>query len=112
MLLPDFVPEDRWNIAVAMRHGDVQLKEQVDHALETVLRKGVVAREMKRYHTPYFAPFDGKQPAAAGPNKTTALGKSVPARAPQERGLEQQMASRQRSHQAYGDLQKIQARGT
>ena len=112
VLLPDFVPEDRWNIAIAMRHGDVLLKEHVDRALEKVIRKGVVASAMKRYHTPYFEPFDSKQPDAAGANKTTEIGKALPSRAPKDRGLEPQMANRQRSRHGYGDLQKIQVRGT
>jgi polar amino acid transport system substrate-binding protein len=51
-IVPGVAPEDRWDIAVAMRRGDVELKRQVDAALGTLIADGTVARLLARYHVP------------------------------------------------------------
>ena len=51
-IVPGIEPEDRWEIAVAMRRGDVELKRQVDAALGTLIADGTVARTLARYHVP------------------------------------------------------------
>jgi ABC-type amino acid transport substrate-binding protein len=56
-LVGGYVPEDHWNIAVAMRHGDDDLKRRVDVALNRLIKDGTVARALARYHVPYFPPF-------------------------------------------------------
>ena len=56
-LVPNYVPEDHWNIAVAMCRGDDELKRQVDAALDALIADGTVARVLARYHVPYHAPF-------------------------------------------------------
>jgi polar amino acid transport system substrate-binding protein len=55
-VVPGFEPEDRWNIAIAMRRGDDELKRQVDAALGTLLADGTVARALARYHVPHHPP--------------------------------------------------------
>ena len=104
-IVPGYVPEDRWNIAIAMRRGDVLLKRHVDDALEEVIRQGAVAEALRRYHVPYFAPFDvaaKTDPASAGPARRPRV----------DRGLEPQMSRRRRSQQSYDGLKKIRSRGT
>ena len=56
-LVPNYVPEDHWNIAVAMSRGDEELKRHVDAALGALIADGTVARVLGRYHVPYYAPF-------------------------------------------------------
>src|SRR5262249_54295014 len=51
-IMARFEPEDRWQIAVAMRQGDDELKHQVDAALQTLIADGTVARILARYHVP------------------------------------------------------------
>ncbi|MDC0936740.1 transporter substrate-binding domain-containing protein, partial [Pirellulales bacterium] len=104
-IVSGYVPEDRWNIAVAMRSGDVQLKKQVDRSLESIVRRGVVAEALREYHVPYLAPFE----MAADANPASVEG--VRHRAI-DRGLEPKMSLRQRSQQSYDDLAKIRSRGT
>ena len=60
-IVPGFEPEDRWNIAVAMRRGDDELKRQVDAALGALIADGTVARALARYHVP-----SRSRPRAAG----------------------------------------------
>ncbi|MGP0062450.1 MAG: substrate-binding periplasmic protein [Isosphaeraceae bacterium] len=55
-VLPGFEPEDRWNIAIAMRRGDDEFKRQVDAALGTMIADGTVARALERYHVPHHPP--------------------------------------------------------
>ena len=52
-------PEDHWNIAVAMRHGDDELKRHVDAALGALIADGTVARALARYHVPYYSAVSG-----------------------------------------------------
>jgi polar amino acid transport system substrate-binding protein len=49
---PGADPVDRWDIAVAMRHGDIELKRRVDAALGALVDDGTVARLLARYHLP------------------------------------------------------------
>ena len=55
-LTPTFVPEEHWDIAIAMGRGDDELKRQVDAALDTLIMDGTVARVLAHYHMPYYAP--------------------------------------------------------
>src|SRR5262249_35379254 len=52
-----YLPEDHWNIAVAMRKGDLELKRRVDAAVEKLVKDGTVAKALERYHVPYFPTF-------------------------------------------------------
>src|SRR5262249_24984289 len=60
-IVKDYVPEDHWNIAVAMRKGDAELKKRVDVAIEKLVKDGTVAKALARYHMPHFAPFAEKK---------------------------------------------------
>jgi putative heme-binding domain-containing protein len=64
-LSPGYVPEDHWNIAIAMRAGDEDLKEHVDAAVGELIAQGTVAQILDRYHVPYFPPF-AEPPAKSG----------------------------------------------
>jgi ABC-type amino acid transport substrate-binding protein len=111
-LVPGYVPEDHWNIAVAMRRGDGELKEHVDAALRTLIDEGSVSRTLAKYCVPYFSPFEiaGDAAAASGPipEKT---GDNVIRHPPPDRGLEPQMQRRQRSKQRYTGLERIRSAG-
>ena len=61
------MPEDHWNIAVAMRRGDDELKRHVDAALDALIADGTVARVLARYHVPYYAPFPDDRRCQAMP---------------------------------------------
>ena len=108
-----FVPKDRWNIAVAMRQDDAELKQHVDQALERILKRGDIARTFKTYHMPHFAPFesptdsnDSDSPIDSQTDKTGSV------RQPLKRGREHQMSRRQRSRRQYNGLQSVRSRGT
>lgn len=120
-LVPGYVPEDHWNIAVAMRKGDDELKRHVDAALQKLMDADAVSRVLTDYHVPYYPVFaidknadaDGDDDAKA---KTSVV---VPAGAddgvirhePTNRGPEPKMERRQRSKERYGGLQRIQSAG-
>ncbi len=65
-IVPDYVPEDHWNIAVAMSAGNGELKRHVDEALDRLMSDGTVARALDRYHVPHHAPFEERLGAARG----------------------------------------------
>ena len=98
-----YIPEDRWNIAIAMRYGNDQLKLHVDRALQQIMASGLVARAMRRYQMPYFAPFEVAHEGSS---------QSDIAQSPVDRGLEPDMRRRQHSRQKYGGLERIRSRGT
>ena len=102
-LVPGYVPQDHWNIAIAMRHGDVDLKRQVDATLAKLARDKTVATLMASYHVPYFAPFGVQKKAAPPP--------AAIRRKPTDRGLEHQMYRRQRSKNRYVGLERLQSAG-
>lgn len=116
-IVPGYVPEDHWNIAVAMRRGDVELKSHVDAAIEKLTTEGTVSRALSRYHVPYLPPF----PAGADPDQArhepTATeqdrrqGQATIRRERTDRGLEPQMQRRQRSKQRYAGLDRIRSAG-
>lgn len=105
-LVAGYVPEDRWNIAVAMRHGDEELKKHVDAALGKLAKDGTVAKTLARYHVPYFAPFpddkkDKDKDSEARVIKHPAI----------DRGLEPQMQRLQGSKNPYGGLERVRSAG-
>ncbi len=65
-IVPEYVPEDHWNIAIAMGVGNDELKRHVDAALESLISDGTVARTLARYHVPFFAPFTERAADAQG----------------------------------------------
>jgi polar amino acid transport system substrate-binding protein len=101
-IVPGYVPEDHWNIAVAMRKGDAELKKRVDAAIEKLCKDGTVSRALARYHVPYFAPFEEKEEAA----HTGVIRHPVA-----NRGLEPQMQKLQTSRHPYGGLERVRSAG-
>lgn len=120
-LAAGYVPEDHWNIAVALRRGDEELKRHVDEALKKLLDEGAVFRALSRYHVPVFPPFETvagtlRVPSASRSPQAGDGTRSVPAtdvirHEPPDRGLEPQMQQRQRSKQRYTGLQRIRTAG-
>jgi polar amino acid transport system substrate-binding protein len=98
--VPGYVPEDHWNIAIAMRRGDAELKRHVDAAVDKLVEDGTVAEALARYHVPHFAPF------AKPPEQPGAIHRD-----PTERGLEPQMLRRQRSKKRYTGLERLRSAG-
>jgi polar amino acid transport system substrate-binding protein len=94
-IVPGYVPEDHWNIAVALRPGDDELKRQVDAAIDALIGDGTVAGAVARYHLPAFAPF---------PDDPIR-------RAVAERGREPQMQRVQGSKAPYSGLARIRSAG-
>jgi putative heme-binding domain-containing protein len=106
-IVPGYVPEDHWNIAVALRPGDDELKRQVDAALEALIADGTVAGALARYHLPAFAPFSEADRAAPGSAATDS-----PIRHPvAERGREPQMQRVAGSRNPYSGLARVRSAG-
>lgn len=51
-IVPGIEPEDRWDIAIAVRRGDTELKRRLDAAIGALVADGTVARTLARYHLP------------------------------------------------------------
>jgi polar amino acid transport system substrate-binding protein len=101
-VVPGYVPEDHWNIAIALRQGDDELKDHVDRALDKLIKTGSVARMLARYHMPYYPPFsDAKQDTDDGVIRHPKI----------DRGLEPQMQQVQRSKNPYGGLERVRSAG-
>lgn len=108
-IVKDYVLEDRWNIAVAMRRGDAELQKRVDAALEKFVKDGTIAKTLAKYHMPYFAPFkEDKKKASVGrePSEDGIIRQAVV-----DRGLEPQMQKVQTSRNPYGGLERIRSAG-
>jgi polar amino acid transport system substrate-binding protein len=108
-LVAGYVPEDHWNIAIAMCRGDDELKRQVDAALEPLIRDGTVARTLARYHVPYFDPFPEPAPLPGRDPQGGAGG--VIRHAVADRGREPEMGRVQASKQAYSALARVRSAG-
>jgi histidine transport system substrate-binding protein len=104
-LSPNFVPEDRWDIAIAMDPSDNELKSHVDTALDTLVSDGTVARALSRYYVPYFPPAAAPAQGAQGRNSETIKHRVA------DRGVEPQMQKIQASRNAYSGLARIQSAG-
>lgn len=104
-LVAGYVPEDHWNIAVAMRRGDDELKRHVDQALDVLTKDGSVSRILAAYHLPYFPPF----PESAG--KTAQSSGGPIHRGLVDRGPEPRMQKVQTSKQGYSGLARIRSAG-
>ncbi len=97
----NYVPEDHWNIAVALRQGDDELKKHVDAAIDKLVEDGTVSHILARYHVPYFPAFsEGKKDEA-----DIIHHKII------DRGLEPQLARVQRSKHSYGGLERVRSAG-
>ncbi len=99
------IPEDHWNIAIAMNRGDDELKRHVDLAVSALIADGTVARALARYHVPHFAPFSG-----VGPRVQHSVGEPI-RHGVANRGLEPQMQKVQKSRQAYSGLVRVRSAG-
>jgi polar amino acid transport system substrate-binding protein len=95
-----YVPEDHWNMAIAMRAGDEELKQHVDAALEKLSKDGFVARALARYHVPYYPPFPEET------RETEVIHHPVA-----NRGVEPQMQRLQTSKDPYRGLERIRSAG-
>jgi ABC-type amino acid transport substrate-binding protein len=104
-LVREYAPEDHWNIAVAMRQGDDELKEHVDTALAALVVDGTVTRVLRRYRVPYYRPFP--EPA---PEARPSTGKPSQHEVA-KRGPEPQMGKIQTSRHAYVGLARVRSAG-
>lgn len=108
-IVPGYIPEDHWNIAVALRKGDIELQRRVDAAIETLVQDGTVARTLTRYHMPYFPPFADKKEGEKQENGASQPG--VIRHPVAERGVEAQMQKLQTSRNPYDGLERIRSAG-
>jgi polar amino acid transport system substrate-binding protein len=103
--VPNYVPEDQWNIAVAMLRGDDELKLHVDAALDSLIADGATRRVLGQYHVPYHAAFPESphedQTSAAQPIRHKVA----------ERGPEPQMQTVQTSKHTYAGLARVRSAG-
>jgi ABC-type amino acid transport substrate-binding protein len=104
-LVANYVPEDHWNIAVAMARGDDELKRHVDEALDALIKDGAVSRAVVRYHVPFFSPFPEPGRGVQGDAEGTIR------HAIADRGLEPQMERVQKSKVAYSGMARVRSAG-
>jgi polar amino acid transport system substrate-binding protein len=110
-LVADYVPEDHWNIAIAMRQGDEEFKRHVDTALAKLIKDGAVQRALARYHMPYFAPFPEEKDAKEKKKEKKQADSGVIRHPVLERGLEPQMQRVLTSKNPYGGLERVRSAG-
>jgi polar amino acid transport system substrate-binding protein len=104
-LVPDYVPVDHWNIAVAMCRGDEELKLHVDKALNALIRNGTVSRVLATYHVPCYAPFP-ERPGDAQERAAPLIHHDVA-----ERASEPRMQKIQTSKHGYSGMARIRSAG-
>ena len=104
-IVPDYVPEDHWNIAIAMCVGNDALKTRVDTALESLIGDGTVARALARYHVPHYVPFPERAHDAQGGTEQ-AIHHAVASRGPEPR-----MQTIATSRHPYSALDRIHSAG-
>ena len=104
-LVAGYVPEDHWNIAVAMRRGDDELKRHVDQTLEALINDGSVSRIMASYHMPHYPPFPGQEGHSHGASAATIRRGIV------DRDIEPRLQTIQKSKHGYSGLAKIRSAG-
>jgi polar amino acid transport system substrate-binding protein len=97
----DYLPEDHWNIAIALREGDDELKQHVDAAIEKLVKDGTVSRTLSRYHVPYYPAFAEEKSDDAGVIRHKRA----------ERGPEPQLGRVQGSRHSYGGLERVRSAG-
>ncbi|HEV3162848.1 MAG TPA: transporter substrate-binding domain-containing protein [Isosphaeraceae bacterium] len=104
-ILQGYLPEDHWNVAIAMRQGDDDFKQKVDAALTSLIGDGTVARMLTRYHMPDLR--------ARSESKADKQGSAegVIRHGVAERGREPQMQRVQSSRNAYEGLARIRSAG-
>jgi polar amino acid transport system substrate-binding protein len=100
-LAPNYIPVDYWDIAIAMDHGDDELKRQIDSAIAVMIQDGTVARGLARYHVPYYMPTESALRSDPG-----AIHHSVA-----NRGREALMHKVQTSKRGYSGLSRIRSAG-
>ena len=109
-LVPGYVPEDHWNIAVAMRKGDDELKRHVDAALDKLIKDGTVARALARYHVPLLPAVRGDRSGTQ--RKAQRCGaRRHPARRSPTAAASRRCRSVQTSKNPYGGLERIRSAG-
>ena len=99
--VPGYEPEDRWDVAIAMRHGDDELRRQVDEAVRSLVEDGTVARCLARFRVPDFAPRLDHSNREAPPIRHPIA----------DRGREPQLQRVQTSKHPYSGLDRIRAAG-
>jgi polar amino acid transport system substrate-binding protein len=120
-IVPGYVPEDHWNIGIAMRKADAELKARVDGAIAKLAKDGTVAKTLARWHMPYWPPFPEKKPASGGrkppeddpkkDNEAGAADAGTIRHAVADRGVESQMQKVQTSRTPYGGLERVRSAG-
>jgi len=67
-LVTEYVPRERWNMAVAVRANDAQLLVQINRALAQLAESGELRKIYAGLGVPFRAPFTGSTRQQASPN--------------------------------------------
>jgi polar amino acid transport system substrate-binding protein len=117
-MVSGYVPEDHWNMAIAMRSGDEELKSHVDAALAKLIKEGMVERALAKYHVPYFPPFGDKSKAELKKGQDQKADPQQQAKESEvirhpvmDRGREPQMQRVETSKNPYQGLERIRSAG-
>ena len=105
-LVPDYVPEDHWNIAVAMCRGDDELKRHIDAALDALIKDGTVVPHHGRVITCPIMPRFRNRPEMPRVMPRQSIHHGVA-----DRGPEPRMQKIQTSKHGYSGLARIRSAG-
>ena len=61
-LVPEYVPRERWNMAIAVRAKDMQLLVEINRALGQLAETGELKKIYAEYAVPFRPPFTGSKP--------------------------------------------------
>ena len=104
-LVDGYVPEDHWNVAIAMCQGDDELRQHVDAALEALIKEGAVSQDPRRVTTcPILPPSRNRV-------ETPAAAEGVIRHGIADRGPEPRMERIQTSRHAYTGLARVRSAG-
>jgi polar amino acid transport system substrate-binding protein len=104
-LVPNYVPVDAWDIAIAMDRGDHELKRQVDSVIASLIKDGTIARLLAEYHVPYYPSATEAMHRALNGNFEPIYHRVV------NRGREPQLEKVQTSKHTYSGLSRIRSAG-
>ncbi len=104
-VVPNYVPVDFWDIAIAMDGDDHELKRQVDLAIAALIKDGTVAHMLARYYMLCYSPAPEPIHGALKTNAEPIHHYVV------DRGHEPQLQKVQTSKHAYSGLSRITSAG-
>ncbi len=73
----DYVPRERWNMALAVRAKDAELLVEINRALAQLAESGELRKIYAEYGVPFHAPVHGGRPHGRGASRYLARGSAT-----------------------------------